>query len=53
MKYRITAANGTAAVASTSYAYDKVTAVYSDGGSLKLQLERLGPVDYTTVSAVN
>jgi len=53
VKYRITATNGTAAVASTSYAYDKVTAVYSDGGSLKLQLERLGPVDYTAVSAVN
>ncbi|MDR7295574.1 flagellar basal-body rod modification protein FlgD [Pelomonas aquatica] len=53
VKYRITATNGTAAVPSTTYAHDKVEAVYSDGGSLKLQLERLGPVDYTTVSAVN
>jgi len=53
VKYRITATNGTAAVASTTYAYDKVQAVYSEGGSLKLNLERLGPVDYTSVSAVN
>ena len=53
VKYRITAANGTAAVTSTTYAYDKVNAVYSENGSLKLNLDRLGPVDYTTVSAVN
>ena len=53
VKYRITATNGTAVVPATTYAHDKVAAVYSDGGSLKLQLERLGPVDYTTVSAVN
>ena len=53
VKYRITATNGTAAVASTTYAYDKVQAVYSEGGTLKLNLERLGPVDYTSVSAVN
>jgi flagellar basal-body rod modification protein FlgD len=53
VKYRITATNGTAAVTSTTYAYDKVDAVYSEGGSLKLNLERLGPVDYTSVSAVN
>jgi flagellar basal-body rod modification protein FlgD len=53
VKYRITATNGTAAVTSTTYAYDKVNAVYSEGGSLKLNLDRLGPVDYTTVSAVN
>jgi len=53
VKYRITATNGTAAVTSTSYAYDKVNAVYSENGSLKLNLDRLGPVDYTAVSAVN
>lgn len=53
VKYRITATNGTAAVPSTTYAYDKVNAVYSENGSLKLNLERLGPVDYTAVSAVN
>ena len=53
VKYRITAANGTAPVSSTTYAYDKVNAVYSDGGTLKLDLERLGPVDYTSVSSVN
>ena len=53
VKYRITAANGTAAVTSTTYAFDKVNAVYSEGGTLKLNLDRLGPVDYTAVSAVN
>ncbi len=53
VKYRITATNGTATVASTTYAFDKVDAVYSEGGSLKLNLARLGPVDYTSVSAVN
>ncbi|HEU6455182.1 MAG TPA: flagellar hook capping FlgD N-terminal domain-containing protein [Roseateles sp.] len=53
VKYRITAANGTAAVTSTTYAFDKVNAVYSEGGALKLNLDRLGPVDYTAVSAVN
>lgn len=53
VKYRITATNGTAAVTSTTYAFDKVNAVYSEGGTLKLNLDRLGPVDYTAVSAVN
>jgi flagellar basal-body rod modification protein FlgD len=53
VKYRITATNGTAPVTATTYAYDKVNAVYSENGSLKLNLDRLGPVDYTTVSAVN
>jgi flagellar basal-body rod modification protein FlgD len=53
VKYRITATNGTAVVPSVTYAYDKVDAVYSENGSLKLNLARLGPVDYTSVSAVN
>ncbi|MFT7774861.1 flagellar hook assembly protein FlgD [Roseateles sp.] len=53
VKYRITALNGTAAVNSTTYAHDKVSAVYSDSGNLMLELERLGPVNYATVSSVN
>lgn len=53
VRYRITATNGTAVVPSTTYAQDKVEAVYSENGSLKLNLARLGPVDYTSVSAVN
>ncbi len=53
VKFRITATNGTAAVGSATYSYDKVNAVYSENGSLKLNLDRLGPVDYTAVSAVN
>jgi len=53
VKYRITATNGTKAVTSTLYTHDKVDAVYSENGSLKLNLARLGPVDYTAVSSVN
>lgn len=53
VKYRITATNGTKPVTSTLYAHDKVEAVYSEGGTLKLNLARLGPVDYTAVSSVN
>ena len=53
VKYRITAANGTKSVNATLYVNDKVDAVYSEGGALKLNLQRLGPVDYTAVSAVN
>jgi flagellar basal-body rod modification protein FlgD len=53
LKYRITATNGTAAVTSTTYSHDTVDAVYSEGGALKLNLTRLGPVDYASVSAVN
>lgn len=53
VKYRLTATNGTKAVTSTLYAHDKVDAVYSENGSLKLNLARLGPVDYSSVSSVN
>lgn len=53
LKYRITATNGTSAVTSTLYTFDKVKSVYSEDSRLKLDLERLGPVDYTTVSSVN
>ena len=53
VSFRITAANGAKTVTSTSYVNDKVDAVYSENGSLKLNLARLGPVDYNSVSAVN
>ncbi len=53
VKYRITALNGTAAVSSTTYAHDKVSSVYSDSGNLMLELERLGAVNYASVSSVN
>lgn len=52
IKYRITATNGTAAVGSVTYAHDKVNAVYSENGNLKLNLDRLGPVNYADVSSV-
>jgi len=51
--YRITAANGATAVTPTLYTHDKVDAVYSDSGSLKLELQRLGSVDYSAVASVN
>jgi len=53
VKYRITAVNGTASVGATTYAHDKVSAVYSENGNLMLDLERLGPVNYAIVSSVN
>lgn len=53
VRYRITATNGTAPVSSTTYAYDKVNAVYSENGTLRLNLDRLGSVDYTAVATVN
>lgn len=53
VRYRITATNGTAPVSSTTYTYDKVNAVYSENGTLRLNLDRLGSVDYTAVAAVN
>ncbi|MFG6416701.1 flagellar hook assembly protein FlgD [Roseateles sp. DC23W] len=53
LKYRLTATNGTAAVKSVTYAHDTVDAVYSENGGLKLNLARLGPVDYAAVSSVN
>jgi len=53
VQYRITAANGAKPVTSTLYVHDKVEAIYSEGGALKLNLARLGPVDYTSVSSVN
>ena len=53
VKYRITATNGTAPVTSTTYAYDTVNAVYSENGTLMLNLDRLGAVNYTAVAAVN
>ena len=53
LKYRITATQGTAAVTSTLFTHDKVDAVFSQNGGLKLHLERLGPVDYTAVAAVD
>ncbi len=53
LSYRITATNGSTAVTSTTYMHDKVDSVFSLDGTLKLQLERLGTVDYTSVAAVD
>ncbi|MBY0233991.1 flagellar hook assembly protein FlgD [Roseateles sp. PN1] len=51
--FRITATKGTATVGSTTYAEDKVMAVNTSGTSLKLELQRLGLVDYSSVKAID
>jgi len=53
LSFRITASNGTASVASTTFAQDKVVAVSSQSGNLQLELQNLGIVDYTNVTAFN
>ncbi|MFO1228603.1 flagellar hook assembly protein FlgD [Roseateles sp.] len=53
LSYRITATNGTAPVNAVTYTHDTVDSVYNAGGRLMLALTRLGPVDYTSVAAVN
>jgi flagellar basal-body rod modification protein FlgD len=53
LKYRITATQGTAPVTATLYTHDKVNAVFSQDGTLKLNLDRLGAVDYTSVASVD
>lgn len=53
LRFRITAISGTTAVASTTFAQDRVTAVSNSNGSLKLELENLGVVDYSQVTAFN
>lgn len=53
LSFRITASNGAATVGSSTLAQDKVVAVSSQNGSLKLELQNLGVVDYTSVTAFN
>lgn len=53
LRFRITASNGTTAVGSTTFAQDKVVAVSNQNGSLQLELQNLGIVDYTNVTAFN
>ena len=53
LSFRITASNGTATVGSTTFAQDKVVAVSSQNGGLQLELQNLGIVDYTSVTAFN
>ncbi|HEX2012087.1 MAG TPA: flagellar hook capping FlgD N-terminal domain-containing protein [Roseateles sp.] len=53
LTYRITATRGTAAVAATPYATDKVLAISTNGSKLQVKLEGLGMVDYSLVKLVD
>lgn len=53
LRFRITANQGASPVPGTTFSRDKVAAVFSNNGALKLNLERLGPVDYTSVVSVD
>ena len=53
LSFRITASSGTNAVASTTFAQDKVVAVSNSNGSLQLELQNLGIVDYAQITAFN
>ena len=51
-RFKVVAANGDTAVASTSLAIDKVSAVSMDGGTLQLQLSRGGSTAQQGVKAI-
>ena len=50
-RFRITATNGTSAVASTTLMRDKVDAVNTGGASLSVELARSGSVPYASIAA--
>ncbi|MCV2367373.1 flagellar hook assembly protein FlgD [Roseateles oligotrophus] len=51
--FRITATQGTAAVASIPYSFDKVIAVNTSGSKLQLQLQNAGLVDYGSIKTID
>ncbi len=51
--FKITATSSSNPVTATTYATDKVTAISNSGGTLSLQLQNLGTVPYTSITAVN
>ena len=53
MTFRVTAVNGSTAVASSALMQDTVSAVSNSGGNLMLQLQNSGNVAYSTVQALN
>lgn len=53
LNFRITATQGTATVAATTYTQDKVVAVAANGTTLQLQLQNLGLVDYASVKTID
>ncbi|WIT10336.1 flagellar hook capping FlgD N-terminal domain-containing protein [Paucibacter sediminis] len=53
LSFRISASSGSAALSSTTYASDRVVAVNNNSGKLQLQLQNLGPVDYTSLKTID
>jgi flagellar basal-body rod modification protein FlgD len=51
--FRISATQGTAAVASIPYSLDKVIAVNTSGSKLQLQLQNAGLVDYGSIKTID
>ena len=53
LTFRVTATSGSTALTSTALMRDKVDAVSTSGDALMLELDRSGPVAYSTVRAIN
>jgi flagellar basal-body rod modification protein FlgD len=53
LTFRVTATSGSTTLTSTALMRDKVDAVSTSGDALMLELERTGPVAYSTVRAIN
>jgi flagellar basal-body rod modification protein FlgD len=53
LSFRITASSGKSAIASSTFAQDKVMAISNSNGNLQLELQNLGLVDYSKVTALN
>jgi len=53
LTFKITASNGSTAIPATTYAQDKVVAVNTSSTGLKLDLQNLGMVDYSSVATIN
>ena len=53
LTFRVTATSGSTTLTSTALMRDKVDAVSTSGDALMLELDRSGPVAYSTVRAIN
>jgi flagellar basal-body rod modification protein FlgD len=52
-RFRVTASNGSTPLASTALVRDRVDAVNTGGSSLTVELERLGRVPYSQITALD
>ena len=53
LTFRVTATSGSTTLTSTALMRDKVDAVSTSGDALMLELDRSGPIAYSTVRAIN